>query len=285
VQFFVNVTASFSVIFLFSAAFFFQYRMFRFFDLSLAAIFVVGAYPFETAVRAGQQEVLGILLAGAVAGLAGILLMELVVQPLARRGASPLDLTLCALGVYIVGLNCIALIFGDEVLRPPALEISKSIPIATAVISGAQLGLIVLTLVSYVAIVITLRLTSVGRTFRALSDSPSLARDLGLPTGPAIILATSGGAILVGVAGALITADVGIRPTTGFPFIIPGLAAVLSFGGRDISQVLLGAAIVALTGELGGLFLGQQWRELSIFTVLALFLALRTRLVPAGLRP
>jgi branched-subunit amino acid ABC-type transport system permease component len=122
-------------------------------------------------------------------------------------------------------------------LRPPSFP-------------AAQLGLMGLAVFSYVGGELILRFMSVGRVFRALSDSPSLARDLGLPTGRAITLAAAAGAILVGVAGVLTAADVGIRPTTGFPFIIPGLAAVLTFGGRTMSQVLIGAAVVALTGEV-----------------------------------
>ncbi|GEM_PF-6834169 len=280
-QFFLNFIAYFGIIFLFSVAFFFQYRMFRFFDLSLGAIFLAGAYPFVAVVQAGQQEILGILLAAIIAGMMGVIFIEFLVRPLARLGASPLDLTLCALGVYIIGLNVIALIFGDEIRRPAGLEISKPISFATGVISGVQFSLISLALLSFIVIILVLRLTPTGRVFRALSDSPNLARDLGLPIGPAIIWATATGAALVGMSGALIAADVGIRPTTAFPFIIPGLAAVLAFGGRSLAQIFLGAGVVAFTGELGGLLFGQQWRELSIFAIVAIFLAVRTRLAPA----
>jgi hypothetical protein len=62
VQLFLNVAASFSLVFSFSAAFFFQYRTFRFFDLSLAAIFIAGAYPFAVVIHTGQHEIVGILL-------------------------------------------------------------------------------------------------------------------------------------------------------------------------------------------------------------------------------
>jgi branched-chain amino acid transport system permease protein len=199
VQWFLNVAASFSLIFSFSAAFFFQYRTFRFFDLSLGATFVAGAYPFAVVVHPGKQEILGMLLAGVVAGIVGLVLTNLIVQPLAKLGASPLELTLCALGLYIIGLNVIALIFGDEIRRPAALELSQPISIAAAVVSGAQLGLMGLALFSYIASELILRFTSIGRVFRALSDSPSLARDLGLPTGPSITLAAAAGATLVGV--------------------------------------------------------------------------------------
>jgi branched-chain amino acid transport system permease protein len=276
VQLFLNGVAYFSAIFLFSTAFFFHYRAFRFFDLSLGAIFLAGAYPYEAAVQIGGSEVLGILLAGFVGATVSVVFIELLVRPLARFGASALDLTLCALGVYIIGVNIIALIFGDEIRRPSGI---KSISVAGASVSSAQISLISLALASFIAIVAVLRFTSVGRVFRALSDNPNLARDLGLPIRPAIILTTATGAALVGMGGALLTADVGVKPTSGFSFILPGLAAVLAFGGRNVSQVLFGAAIVAVTGEWGALLFGQQWRELSIFLVLLALLASRARLI------
>lgn len=280
-QILLNAAAYFGITFLFSAGFYLQYRMFRFFDLSLGAVFLVGAYLFTVVAEAGRTEFFGILLSAAIAGVIGVILIEFLVRPLARLGASPLDLTLCALGVYIIGLNFIALIFGDEIRRPTGLEMSRSIDFGTAVLSGSQFTMTSLALVSFIIIVLVLALTPSGRAFRALSDSPNLARDLGLAVRPAIIMATATGAALVGTAGALIAADLGIRPTTAFPYIIPGLAAVLAFGGRTLPQTLLGAAVVALTGELAGLLFGQQWRELSIFAVVSVFLMARTRIAPA----
>lgn len=278
-QFFINFFAYFGIVFLFSAAFFLQYRMFRFFDLSLGAMFLTGAYLFAAVVQAGQQEGLSILLAAIAAALTGVVFIEFMIRPLVRLGASPLDLTLCALGAYIIGVNVFALIFEDEISRPAGLGLSKTIAVATIVFSGAQISLILLALLSFIVVMLVLRLAPIGRTFRALGDSPNLARNLGLPVGPAIILATASGAALVGMSGALIAADIGIRPTTAFPFIIPGLAAVLAFGGQTLPQIFLGAGVVALAGELGGLLFGQQWREPSIFAIVVIVLALRTRFI------
>jgi branched-chain amino acid transport system permease protein len=276
-QFFINLFAYFSIILLFAVAFFFQYRMFRFFDLSLGVTFLAGAYALVENTQTTHPLLFSTLLSIALGGGVGYGLLRLLIFPLVRRQASPLDLTLCALGVYIIGLNLIALMFGDELQIAIHLGISKPIELGEAIISSPQLGSIILAFLTLAIVDFTLRHTSAGRIFRALSDSPTLARDIGLPTKHVVVLAAIFGAIVTALTGLLVAADVGVRPTTAFPFIIPGLAAVLAFGAYDLRQVILGAAIVSVTGELAGLLFGQQWREFSIFAIVALMLAARMR--------
>jgi branched-subunit amino acid ABC-type transport system permease component len=266
---------------LFALAFFFQYRMFRYFDLSAGAVFLIGAYVFWVMVAAGYHVGAAILVGAALSMAAGLAVTEWVARPLTRLGASALDLTLGSLGLYIIGVNAIALLFGDEVQRPSGLVIAEPIRLGGAVIAGAQLCLGVVAVLSFSVIWLVLRASRIGRVFRALSESPNLAQDLGLSVRPAMLLATATGAGLMGVGGALIAADLGVRPTTAFPFMLPGLAAVLAFGGRTLAHVLLGACVVAMAGELGGLVFGQQWREFTIFAIVALFLMGRTRLFAA----
>lgn len=277
-QYVVNYVTYASIVLLFALAFFFQYRMFRFFDLSAGVAFLSGAYAFVTLVQFGQDEMNSILIAALFSVILALTLTELFVRRLSNWGAPPLDLTLFSFGAYIVGVNLMSLLFGDEVYRPVGLEISNSVALLGGVITGAQIYLTSCATMAFVAIGLMLSFSPQGRIFRALSNNPKLARDLGLPVTPTILLATATGAALAGAGGALITADVGVRPTTAFPFMLPGLAAVLAFGGRTLSNVFWGATIVAVTGETGVLLLGQQWREFAIFAVVALFLVLRTQL-------
>jgi branched-chain amino acid transport system permease protein len=283
VQGVLNTLAYFGSVSFFALAFFFQYRMFRYFDLSAGVVFLAGAYLFWSFVAAGLNELGGILACAALSVGIGLALTELVTRPLSNLGASALDLTLGSLGIYIVGVNVAALAFGDELQRAAELSLSQPMAVLGGVVTGAQGALVVGAALSFAVIWVALRCLPIGRVFRALSDSPRLARELGLSVRPAMVLATATGAGLMGCCGALLAADVGIRPTTAFPFILPGLAAVLAFGGRTLGQVLVGAAVVATTGELGGLLFGQQWREFAIFGIVALFLVVRTHLF-AGAR-
>lgn len=283
-QFVINFTAYFSIIFLFSVAFFFQYRIFRVFDLSLGASFLIGGYGFLGLIQAGQSIAVSIVWGTLLAITLGYFLLVVLVRPLTHYQASALDITLCALGIYIVGVNVFAMVFGDELQRPVGLWLSRSIVFGDGFISGAQLCAIILALLTYIIIAVAMRYTTFGRIFRALSDSPNLARDLGLPTGSVTAVATMVGAALVGITGLLVAIDVGIRPTTAFQFVIPALAAVLAFGGPSVTGLIVGAATVALAGELGGFAFGQQWRELSIFTIIGIFLAIRARVRPVSSR-
>lgn len=277
-QFLINAASYWGVVTLFSLALFLQYRLFRYFDLSLGSIFLIGAYTLLTTLRSDQSPPTGFIL-GAMLGLAssGILLVALV-GPLARLRASPLELTLSALGIYIVGVNVAAIFFGDELLRPPeGLRISALVALGGGVISVAQLGAVFLALLGLVLVGAALGTTPAGRTFRAISDNANLANNLGLATKATVSIATAIGAMLVSVTGALVALDIGVRPNTPFSLIIAGLAALLAFGARSLPQLILGTVVVAVSAELGGFVLGQQWREFSIFVAASLFLVLRTR--------
>lgn len=276
-QLFINFAAYFGIVCLFSLAFFFQYRIYRVFDLSLGVSFLIGGYGFWGAVQAGQPIAASIVWGVLLAMILGYLLLVLLVRPLTHYQASALDITLCALGTYIVGVNVLAMVFGDQLQRPANLWLSRSIMLGDGFISFAQLFTVVVASMAYAVTAVAMRCTAYGRIFRALSDNPSLARDLGLPTGPVTAIATVAGAAFVGITGILVVIDIGIRPTTAFQFVIPALAVVLAFGGSGVSRLVVGAASVGLAGELGGFALGQQWRELSMFTVVGAFLAMRAR--------
>lgn len=276
-----NAMANFGSISAFSLAFFFQYRMFRYFDLSAGANFAAGAYVFCALIAAGHAAIPAILGAVAVSALIGLAVTGCIVRPLAKLGASALDLTLGSLGLYIIGVNVVALLFGDELQRPSGLGVAAPFAVYGGIITGAQLSLLLVALLSFAAVAVVLRATAMGRAFRALGENSVLAQDLGLSVHRAMLFATAAGAGLMGVGGALVAADLGVRPTTAFPYMLPGLAAVLAFGGRTITQVLFGACVVTITGELGGRLFGQQWREFAIFSIVALFLTGRARLFVA----
>lgn len=252
--------------------------MFRFFDLSLGIVFLSGAYGFLASLNSGWSFPISFLCGTLLATGVGCALLLVLVQPLARYQATGLDITLCALGAYIIGLNTLSMIFGDELRRPPDLWLSAPINIAGGIISGAQLSIVVVALCAYLAAALIMKRTSLGRTFRALSNNPKLARDIGLPLGPVRLLTTAFGSVLVATAGILVAVDVGVRPSSAFPLVIPALGAVLAFSGPNLTRLFVGTFAVAAAGELGGFAFGQQWRELSLFAVIGLYLVVMPRL-------
>jgi branched-chain amino acid transport system permease protein len=280
-QYLLNLLSYFSGVAVFSVAVFIPYRSSRHFDLGVGVVFLAGGYSFLFA-----SQLLSPAVAAAVsivvAAFTGIAVLTLITQPLVRRNATPLGITLAALGVYIVGLNTFALLFGNDVRRPDALWLSKPIHLFQGVLSAAQLVLVLAVFVSLAVFTLVLRRTRLGRYFRAISDSPELARTLGVPASSTVLLLTVVSTALIGLAGALIAADIGVQPNSTFSYFIPAFAAVLSFGGRTLDQVVLGAAAIAITGDLAGYLLGQEWRELAIFALAALLLfARRFQGVPA----
>jgi branched-subunit amino acid ABC-type transport system permease component len=263
--------------FLFALALFFQHRLFKFFDLSLSATFLLGGYSL-VALEDKMPALLAVGLSITSSAVFAALLLIGLYKPLLRVGASSLELILASLGLYIIVFNVIPLFFDEETHRPDVAPIlSDAILLGSGIIVGAQAVLIMSSLLCWAVLYLVIKYTKAGRAFRAISNSSELAQDLGLGSGPTILATAALGGALVGLAGTMITLDIGVRPSTAFPLIVPALAALLVFGGHTINRVLLGTVTVAAGGELGGLVLGQQWRELSIFAVTILILVIRTR--------
>jgi branched-subunit amino acid ABC-type transport system permease component len=278
VQFALNASAYFAIVTLVSIAFFFQYRLFRYFDLSLGVTFLVGAYMFSALVDKQVPEWAALVFAVTSATICGTFFYICLIQFLVKLETPPLGLTLCAFGVYIVGVNSIVLFFGDELIRINNLSLSSSVSLIDVVASVSQIIELIAAASSFVVVWILLARTATGRAFRAFGDNPKLAREIGLSGEIPVVAVTALGAALVGFTGVVVAADVGVRPSTAFVYVVPGLAAVLAFGAKDLRGTLAGAAFVAGIGEASTFAFGQQWREFGIYLSVAFALAVRMQL-------
>ncbi|MEI9990577.1 MAG: hypothetical protein WDM86_11110 [Rhizomicrobium sp.] len=273
-----NAVSYFAVVLLVSIPFFFQYRLFRFFDLSLGVVFLVGAYAFLEGSNALWPEWIAIAVAVVAAATCGGLIYLSLFRTLVNLRSAALGLTLCAFGVYILGVNIVAMAFGDELVRSNDVMFSGSVVANGGVLSNAQLTEIILAVSSILIVWSFLKFSKAGRTVRAFADNPALAADIGLAGELPTLLVVVGGAGLMGLVGLLLAADIGVRPTTAFVYLLPGLAAVLAFGTKNIFGVVVGSAIVASIAEITAVALGQQWRDFAIYTAVAVMLTIHARL-------
>lgn len=275
----INAGAYLAIVLLVSTAFFFQYRLFRYFDLSLGAVFLAGAYAFFFLTSLQVSSFVAAFSSVATAALVGLLFYLCLIRGLVKMEASSLAMTLCAFGFYIAGVNVIAMLFGDEVIRAPDSALSASVALGGGVASVSQLLEFVVAICSVGLVWIFLATGKLGRLFRAFGDNPKLANEIGLSSNLPILVVTAWGAALVGITGVLVVADVGVRPSAAFSYLIPGLAAVLIFGAKSIGDTVSGALVVASIGETSGYAFGQQWRDFAIYISVALILAARTSLL------
>lgn len=121
--------------------------------------------------------------------------------------------------------------------------------------------------------------TRLGRSMRAVSENPALARLTGIDV-TAVVRATwlIGGA-LAGAAGVFLGITVQIRPTMGFDLLLPLFSAAILGGIGSVPGAMLGGLIIGIAEALAVPLIGAEYRAAVAFLILLAMLLGR----PSGL--
>jgi branched-chain amino acid transport system permease protein len=259
------------------------YSSTRFFHVAHGAIYALASYVFlGWALILGSGAVpdpgwfipVGVLLALALVSVVAVALEMLIYRPLYLRTASPLVIFLSSLGLYIIIVNLIALLFGNETrLLNPHNE--SPITLGPVVVTKIQILQAVISAVTIFIVFVLLKRTSLGRNIRAMSDNPTLVGVLGLDPKKIRLLIFFTGSILAALSSLLRGFDVGVNPYVGLPIVLIATVAVIIGGigshvGAVISALLLGITQNLVTG-----FFSATWKEAVTFVVFILVLMLR----------
>jgi branched-chain amino acid transport system permease protein len=118
--------------------------------------------------------------------------------------------------------------------------------------------------------------TTFGRLIRAVAQNPLAAKILGIDTNRVIIATILMTATLAAIAGILAGLSYGlVSPLMGVPYAIMGLVAMIVGGIGSLRGAVMGAVLIGLVEALSTTYLGSQARDLSVFVVLMLVLAVK----------
>jgi branched-chain amino acid transport system permease protein len=250
----------------------------RLVNLSHGAFLVFGAYVglFFLATT-GVDPLLGLPLIAAFVGALAIPIHRFLLAPLAGRGPEAQMMTMFALAIIMENLF---------VLRFSADTRSIALPYATLPLS---LGPITVPLIYVIGFAISAALialvhalitrTAFGRDLRASADDPQAAATLGVDVGRTQTLTFALGAACAAAGGVLIGAAFQFNPSSGGDYLLNGLAVVVLGGLGNVLGTFIGGLALGVLQSLGGLALGDGYRDLVGMAVFLAVLAFR----PAGI--
>jgi branched-chain amino acid transport system permease protein len=162
--------------------------------------------------------------------------------------------------------------------------LSTELQIAIPLIGGVRLTpdqmlLLALAVVLAAALQLLLTRTSVGRSMRAVSENPELARVVGIDVTQVIRVTWFIGAALASAAGVMLGLVVQIRPSMGAELLLPLFAAAILGGVGSVPGALIGGLVVGIAEAAAVQMAGAQWRAAVAFLVVIAVLLVR----PAGL--
>jgi branched-chain amino acid transport system permease protein len=284
-------------LFLMAAGLTLVFGIMNFINLAHGSLYMVGAY---LTLAAAQWT--GSYLAGVALGLAGTLLVGMIVEVVALRALynrDHLDQVLATFGLILFFNELVAILWGRAALFasvPPFLSghielfTGSTYPLYRAVIIAV--GLFIAVLLWYVV-----TRTRLGMLIRAGATNRTMVAALGVNIRLLYTLVFGFGAALAGLAGLMAGPIYNVQPGMGELILIQVFVVIVIGGIGSIRGAFVAALIVGLVDTLGRAFLrpllgtmisptaadsaGPALASMLIYLLMAVVLALR----PAGLFP
>ena len=178
-QFLVNGIISGALIGILAIGFWFIYRCTNLFHIAHGAVYTASAYVFYSLYAAsGVTLYISLPLALLAGAILGIGMYFIVYEPLERDNASDGVKFISSLAIYILMVNVIALVYGNE--TKILLEgISKSFSLGDIILIKIQVYQFIAFLIVLCFSYFFVQKTRAGRQIRAIGDNPLLFKALG----------------------------------------------------------------------------------------------------------
>jgi branched-chain amino acid transport system permease protein len=241
---------------------------------------MLAAYP--TAAGLPTAVLLGLAFALATGAALGAVVCEGVFAPL-RRSDSQAPL-IATIGLAIALGESLRLLAGSRGhWLPPLfgepLVLSRG-PGGEVTVGRGQLVVAALSLVLIGGVLLLMRRSRFGRAYRACADDLGMAALVGVPVGRIITLASMLGGALAAAAGFVLAVHYGLVGfAMGTVWGLKALTAAVLGGIGSVPGAALGGLLLGLLESLWAAYLPGGYREVAVFALLALVLALR----PQGL--
>jgi branched-chain amino acid transport system permease protein len=238
---------------------------------------MVGMYTaFLTATILSIDPLLTLPIAAIVGLLLGIASYYLLVRHLLK---GPMLAQLLGTFGLMIFLRYLAMcIFGPnyETLEHGWL-IRESIKLGPVVLSPPRLGTAVLSVIAFGIICWMMDYTRLGKALKATALDVEAAGYMGIDTERMRGLAWGLGGATVGIAGALLTNFYYVFPTVGLLFVMIAFATVALGGFGSIKGAFVAGLIMGLIIDLGGTYIGPQYKFALIYLTFFLVVVIRPK--------
>jgi len=278
VQIFLNGLISGFGIALLAVAFQVVYLPTRIFFIGLAGLYALAPYVYLAAWKSLDLWPLSVVISVTVVVSLAVLIEWANHAPLTRKKASEGAHLIASLGIYIVLVQIVAMIWGNDT-QTLRMGLDAIFPIGNSIMTQSQLIMFIVAAFLLVGFLIMLRTTDVGLHLRAMADNPIQFALHGHNIDRHRLLAFALAGIFVTAASLLTAYDIGFDPHTGLHAILLAVVAVIIGGRTSFVGPIVGGLLLGIIRAQVVWHLSARWQEAVTFAILALFLLLR----PQGL--
>ena len=277
-QILLNGLISGSAIALLAVAFQAVYLPTRVFFLGLAGIYALAPFLAHAVLSRGGGWGAAVLVA-LLGGIGVSLLCEWANHaPLAQRKASEGTHLVASLGIYIVIVQVIAMLWGNDT-RTLRTGLDATTRFGGVVITGAQWLTLAAAVVLLAAFAVLLMRSNLGLRLRALADNPTQFALFGYNVDRHRLLAFALAGFFASVSSLATAYDIGFDPHTGLQAVLLAVVAVIIGGRGSFMGPVAGAVLLGIMRSQVVWHWSARWQAAATFALLALFLLIR----PQGL--
>ncbi len=222
----------------------------------------------------GWPLILALICAMVLNAVVALALDRAIFSQLRRKNASRISLIMASFGVALM-LRHLIIVFAGHDPQYFTFVIEPALDLGGVRITRNELISVCVTVLMVLGLHLFLSRTWLGKSMRAVSENPSLARVNGIDVGRVILWTWVIGAALAAVAGVLLGLVVQIHPFMGFELLLPMFAALIVGGMTSIYGAVLGAILIGLAEGLTVHYLAPEYRQAVSFIAVFIVLTLR----------
>ncbi len=242
-------------------------------------IMTLGAYAAYQSQVYVHNLILEAIIAIAVCALFSVAMNYSVIQPFKKRGSKTIILLVVTVAVSVIIQNVLQAIYGGATVNYvlPAIQANDYGPFRW---TQRDIAIMIVALVVMASVHLVLRYTKFGKSQRAVSDDPQLARVSGIDADRVINLTWLWAGGMTGLAGFVLAANIGaFDPSVGFNFLLVIFAGAVVGGIGQPYGAMLGAFIIGVAMEVSVIFIASEYKLVVAFAFLIIALLIR----PSGL--
>lgn len=220
-----------------------------------------------------------LFIAMALVAIAGILVQQLILKPLRKRNAPPINVIIATLGASIILRNIALMVWGPDAQLFPSPVSTK--PITTGILSITPqdiliviIGILIMFVFQYL-----LKYTKEGKAARAVAQDRYAAVLMGINTERSDGVAFATSAALGAAAGILIAPIFFVTFNMGAGIGLKGFVAAVVGGLGSVPGAIAGGFFIGIVESVAGGRISSGYRDAITFAILILVLWLR----PSGL--
>jgi branched-chain amino acid transport system permease protein len=246
----------------------------RIFHIAHGGIYVAGVYFYLwSSTLFGVAS--GIIFSVVFAFLLGVLIEWLVYKPLFKKSSNENITLISSLGVYIIIINVVALIFGNET-KILDNNIHEGLQLGEIIITRPQLWHICFAIPIITLFLIFIKVSGYGLKIRAVSDNPILARVVGIKTQLIRYIVFGIGSVMAVSAALLKGFDTGIDPYSGMAITLSAAVVVIVGGTASLYGTIIASLMLSVIQNFTEFYLSAQWKDTVTFAILIIVLLWRT---------